>query len=131
MKTKFLPFYLLILLCFSAYAEEPKDGIVTEYLAMKPDFVVNLVGNRHSYLRTNIQLLIENKEHSERIKTHIPAMRHALIMLMSDYSADQLRSQEQREEFRKKALGQTREALDKYASSKGLMDLYFTKFLVQ
>lgn len=131
MKTRFLPFTVLFLVCFSALAEESSEEVLVEYIPMDPNFVVNLLGNRRSYLRTNIQLLVEGKPQAERITIHMPAIRHALILLMSEYSADQLGTQEQREQFRKEALTQTRKTLDKVASSKGLSDLFFTEFLVQ
>lgn len=131
MNIKLLSFTLLCLIGLSAFAEDSMEEDLVEYIPMEPNFVVNLLGSRRSYLRTDIQLLVEGKQQVERIKIHMPAMRHALILLMSEYSSDQLGTQKQREEFRKKALKQTRKTLDKYASSKGLSDLFFTEFLVQ
>ena len=131
MKHRIPLFFLLLLIGFSVSAEESDTDEPIEYLSMKPEFVVNLQGNKRSYLRTDIELLIENKERAEKIKAHMPALRHALIMLISEYSADQLSDLKQREDFRKKALTETRNTLDKYASSEGLTDLFFTEFLVQ
>jgi flagellar FliL protein len=118
-------------MCFSAFAEESEAEDFLEYVPMEPNFVVNLQGDRRSYLRTDIQLLVEGKEYAEQIKAHMPALRHAIILLISDYSADQLGTPEQREAFRQKALQESRKALDQYASSRGLDDLFFTEFLVQ
>ncbi len=131
MKNQLLTFLLASLLCFSAFAENPETGPVLEYIPMQPHFVVNLQGNRRSFLRADIQLLVEGKESAEKIKVHLPALRHSFIMLISEYSADRLGTAEQREDFRRKALQETRTTLDKYASSNGLTDLFFTEFLVQ
>jgi flagellar protein FliL len=126
---------LLILLAaslsFSAFAENPETGPVLEYIAMEPHFIVNLQGARRSYLKTDIRLLVEGKESAETIKVHSPALRHSLIMLISEYSSGLLETAEQREEFRRKALQESRATLDQYASGKGLIDLFFTEFLVQ
>jgi flagellar protein FliL len=129
--TRMLLLILLLPLCFSAFAELAEKQFAAEYIPLTPDFVVNLQGGRRNYLRANLQLLAENKEYAEQIALHLPAVRHAMILLISEYSADQLSTSQQREEFRKEALTEIRKTLDKYASSKGLSDLFFTEFLVQ
>lgn len=118
-------------MCLPAFGESPEMDDLLEYVRMEPNFVVNLQGSRRSYLRMDIQLLVEGKERAETIKAHMPVLRHALILLTSDYSADQLGTADEREAFRQKALEESRKALDKYASSQGLSDLFFTEFLVQ
>jgi len=102
-----------------------------EYLPLSPKFVVNLQGGRRSYLRADIQLMVEGSENLETIKIHIPAIRHSLILLFSDQSVDQLRSSAQREELRRKALKLSQETLEKYAHNGKLEDIFFTEFLVQ
>ncbi|MCI0653270.1 MAG: flagellar basal body-associated FliL family protein [Methylococcaceae bacterium] len=131
MKYPALRLILLFPLCFSVIAEDAGIENLFEYVSLEPSFVVNLQGNRRSYLRMDIQLLVDGKERADQIKAHMPALRHALILLISDYSAEQLGTSEQREKFRVKALNETRATLDKYASSRGLSDLFFTEFLVQ
>ncbi|MCI0733275.1 MAG: flagellar basal body-associated FliL family protein [Methylococcaceae bacterium] len=131
MKYPALRLILLFPLCFSVSAEDAGIENLFEYVSLEPSFVVNLQGNRRSYLRMDIQLLVDGKERADQIKAHMPALRHALILLISDYSAEQLGTSEQREKFRVKALNETRATLDKYASSRGLSDLFFTEFLVQ
>ncbi len=111
-------------------AEDDAEAEPVAYLPLEPNIMVNLQGRR-TYLRAAVQIMVDNAEHAEKIKIHLPAVRHALIMMVSEYSSDQLSSMEQREEFRKKALEEAKTILDKYASSKGLNDLFFTEFLVQ
>ncbi|MGH8549448.1 MAG: flagellar basal body-associated FliL family protein [Methylococcales bacterium] len=131
MKNRALSFILLLSMCFSVVAEDSGLEDLFEYVPLEPSFVVNLKGNRRSYLRTDIQLLVEDKERADQIKAHMPALRHALILLISEYSADQLGTSAQREKFRQKALQESRKTLDQYASSRGLGDLFFTEFLVE
>ncbi len=125
---------LLILSIISGLAHSEEEATTEKkiaYLPLSPKFVVNLQGGRRSYLRAEIQLLVEESENLETIKTHIPAIRHSLIMLFSEYTVDQLQSSAQREELRQKALKQTQETLEKYASNGKLEDIFFTEFLIQ
>ncbi len=125
---------LLILSIISCMAHSEEDAATEkkiEYLPLSPKFVVNLQGGRRSYLRADIQLMVEGSENLEAIKTHIPAIRHSLIMLFSDHTVDQLRSSAQRETLRQKALKQTQKTLEKYASNGKLKDIFFTEFLIQ
>lgn len=128
-------FIIFMLTCFvcsgSLYAnEEEKAEAETEYYSLDPKFVVNLQGRR-SYLRVDIQLLVASGENVESIRTHNPALRHELIMLFSNYAADQLASAEQRESLRMSALEAVREALGTNINSDAVKNLFFTQFLVQ
>jgi flagellar FliL protein len=90
---------------------------------------VNLAGQK-KYLLINVQLLVEGKENVEKIKKHMPALRHELIMLFSGRNETELASMEQREALRKETLDAIRAALDKYENSDGFRDLFFTEFLL-
>ena len=122
----------LLIACQPALAADDEEAAAPSisYLAMEPKFVVNLQEKR-KYLRLDIQLMIEGSDHLEKIKMHQPAIRHALLMLFSEYSMKDLETVEQRENLRAKALDVVRKTLDKYANSDGLRDLFFTEFLIQ
>jgi flagellar FliL protein len=92
--------------------------------------VVNLEGRRH-YLRTDVQLMLEGDDSIETVKVHVPAIRHALIMTLSNRPSDQLAVPEEREKLRLTALEAVRKMLERYAAGKGVRDLFFTEFLVQ
>jgi flagellar FliL protein len=101
-----------------------------EYLPLQPKLIVNLAG-RHHYLRADVQLMIQGKQRLEEIQKYLPAIRHALIMLLSNLSPEQAADVEAREKLRQEALQEVRKVLDQYAQSQGLKDLFFTEFLVQ
>ncbi len=100
-----------------------------EYLEMKPKFTVNLAEKR-KYLMVNVQLLIEGEKYIEKVKKHMPLLRHELIMLFSGMSVDELQTMEQREALRLKSKRTITDALDKYGNSDGFRDVFFTEFLV-
>ncbi|GAB4253854.1 MAG: hypothetical protein Kow0065_00260 [Methylomicrobium sp.] len=126
--------YLLICWLFiavSAWAEdeEAPQKPVIEYLEMAPKFTVNLDGPR-KYLMINVQLMVEGQDHLEKIKKHLPALRHELIMLFSGRKSADLGTMEQRESLRQESIDAVRKTLEKYADSDGFRDLFFTEFLV-
>ena len=94
---------LFSLLCISNFAfanegggeaaggESKGDGTGIEYLEITPKFVVNLIEPK-KYLSINVQLLIEGKDTGAKIKKHMPALKHELIMLFSDRSIDSLQT---------------------------------------
>ena len=100
-----------------------------EYIEMAPKFTVNLGGYR-KYLMINVQLMIEGEKNVEKVKKHMPALRHELIMLFSGREGAELVSMEQREALRQAAISAIRKTLDKYENSDGLRDVFFTEFLL-
>ncbi len=128
--------WLLVLLLSIAHplwadeGEEEKSSPSIEYLPLQPKLIVNLAGRRH-YLRADIQLMIKGKEHLERIQNHLPMIRHALIMLLSDLPPEKAADVGEREKLRQEALAEVRRVLDRYTDSDGLKDIFFTEFLIQ
>lgn len=110
--------------------EEEKPSPSIEYLPLQPKLIVNLAGRRH-YLRVDVQLMIKGKEHLERIQKHLPMIRHALIVLLSDLPPEKVAAVGERERLRQEALAEVRRILDRYTDSDGLKDIFFTEFLIQ
>jgi flagellar FliL protein len=120
----------LIAMTPSVLPGEEETAPSIEYLPLQPKLIVNLAG-RHHYLRADVQLMIQGKQRLEEIQKYLPAIRHALIMLLSNLSPEQATDVEAREKLRQEALQEVRKVLDQYAQSQGLKDLFFTEFLVQ
>lgn len=110
--------------------EGEPTGPVLEYVLIEPPMIVNLQGKRH-YLRADVQMLVEGQENVDRIKTHLPALRHALIMLYGDREPNSLSLVEEREKLRTETMTTIKSVLDQYATSEGLKDVFFSSFLVQ
>ncbi len=140
--------------------EAKGDGTGIEYLEITPKFVVNLIEPK-KYLSINVQLLIEGKDTGAKIKKHMPALKHELIMLFSDRSIDSLQTMEQREALRQEAVDVIHKTIDKaegieeaeeeaavanapvdphkkvkkkdyaHLPSAGFKDAFFTEFLLQ
>lgn len=109
--------------------ESGGGGRDAQYLPLE-SVLVNLEGKRH-YLRADIQLLVDSAEHVERMKVHMPAIRHSLIMLFSGRNPEQVAAVDERERLRQSAKEEVKKALAQYGADDGLQDLFFTDFLVQ
>ncbi|MGJ0517107.1 MAG: flagellar basal body-associated FliL family protein [Methylomicrobium sp.] len=100
-----------------------------EYLEITPKITVNLAEPRH-YLLVNVQLLTDGAEAIEKIKKHMPAVKHELIMLFSGRPSDSIQTMEQREALRKETVAVMQKTLDKYEKNSGFRDAFFSEFLI-
>lgn len=104
-------------------------GPVIEYVEMKPKFTVNLAEPR-KYLVLNVQLLMEGAEHVEKVKKHMPVLRHEMIMMLSGMHSTDLQTMEQREALRLKTKQLITDLLTKIQNSDGFRDVFFSEFLI-
>jgi flagellar FliL protein len=115
-----------------AYANEEESGAGEggmEYLEITPKITVNLAEPR-SYLLVNIQLLAKDPEAIEKIKKHMPAIKHELIVLFSGRPTDSIQTMEQREALRKETVAVIKKTLEHYEDSDGFRDAFFSEFLI-
>ncbi len=110
-------------------ADEAEAEPVIEYLEMSPKFTVNL-DKPNKYLVINVQLMVEGQKYIDKVKKHLPALRHELIMLYSGRASDSLQTMEQREALRAETKKALIKALNERANSDGFRDVFFTEFLV-
>lgn len=128
-------------------AKETEEELATkiEYIEMAPKFSVNLLEPK-KVLLVNVQLMVEGPAAYKSVKTHMPALRHELIMLYSGRSSDEFQTMEQREALRQETTKVIRETLERMEGPKkpghghseagkaghvgGFKDAYFTEFLV-
>ncbi len=127
---------LIILISFflvSTFVYAGDDGESTEpaieYIEMAPKFTVNL-DKRNKYLVVNVQLMVEGEKYIEKIKKHLPALRHELIMIYSGRAIADLQTMDQREALRKETKKVITKALEKHSNSDGFRNVFFTEFLV-
>jgi flagellar FliL protein len=115
--------------------EEGEETVVvsSSYVDLKPAFVVNYGGvGRLRYLKADIALRVgSDQKGPSSIRHHMPYIRHALVMLMSRASEEDLSSMEGRELLRQNALEAVREVLLKEEGEHFVEDLLFNSFIVQ
>lgn len=129
-------FLILTIFLLSSPAALAEEGASSEeapqvvYLPLKPQFTVNLLGNKH-YLRTTIQLQLENETVKETIEANDPAIRHALIVLLSNNKVEDISTLPGKEKLRKNAVTTLNETLKTYTNTQGVSDVFFTEFVSQ
>lgn len=108
------------------------SGGASAYVALDPALVVNIgQGARARFLQVEAQVKISDPEYAAAIERHDGAIRHQLILLLSDQSVESVLSSEGREQLRAKALTVIQRALEEIIGSQVVDGVYFTNFVVQ
>lgn len=112
-------------------AEGPK--IESAYISLGAPLVLNLSSprSRNTYLQLAADVLIKDADSEAIIKTHIPAMRHQLIVLLSEQPAKDMKSSSKREEIRKTATAKIQALIAELSNNEDIGDVLFSSFLVQ
>ena len=122
---------LLIPLTLSAADKQQKEPPTPiNYYPIKPSLVANLASGGR-YIRCDIQLMTNDETLLEDLRRHDPAIRHTLLMLLSDQDGNKIKTPEGKEALRKEALSQIRTLIKKESGKTSLKALFFTTFLVQ
>ncbi|MCU7922324.1 MAG: flagellar basal body-associated FliL family protein [Candidatus Thiodiazotropha sp. (ex Dulcina madagascariensis)] len=110
--------------------DEAKEPAVISYYQIKPALVANLAAGG-KYIRCNIQLMTDDESFLEDLKLHGPAIRHALLLLLSEQDGNSVKTPLGKEALRKKALSEIARLMKKLSGKEGLKALFFTTFFVQ
>ena len=131
----------LILFLFGGQAwaaEDEEDGeeavkVDSVYISLGAPLVLNLSSqrSRNTYLQLTADLLVKDSGSEEIITTHIPAIRHQLIVLLSEQPAQDMKSPSKREEVRKTATTKIQEIIVELSDNEDIGDVLFSSFLVQ
>ena len=103
-----------------AWSATDKAKADSVYLSLGEPLVLNLSSqrSRNTYLQLTADVLIRDSDSEAIIKTHIPAMRHQLIVLLSEQSENDMKSPEKREEIRKTATAEIKALITELSNNK-------------
>jgi flagellar FliL protein len=101
-------------------------------LGAKP-MILNLFndGGRLSFLQVKADVLVGDDDAKEAVEAHIPAIRHQLILSLSEQDAAAMKSPVQREEVRQKLTEEVRAVIKELADNNDVDEVLFSTFLVQ
>jgi flagellar FliL protein len=118
---------------FSRAASDGEGGKGTLYVPLNPPFVVNIHDGRQlRFMQVQVQVLARDKRAMKVVEHHMPAVRDALISLLSEQRLGQVSRPGGREKVRHQALAAVQNVLKANAGvSKAVGALYFTDFVVQ
>ncbi len=124
-------FMLFIAFSLPALAGDgEKEPVKISYVEMKPSIISNLTGGP-KYIRCDIQLMTKYASKVEQIKTHMPALRHTVLMIIAGADGKQLTTHEGKEALRKQLLEAIRKKLEELTDEPMVKDLYFTAYYVK
>jgi flagellar FliL protein len=113
--------------------DEEEDGHGDEhppiYVKLEA-FTVNLA-DQESMLQVEIQLLIADAKVGEKITSHLPEVRDAMIRLLSSKTSEELSQQEGKDKLAAEVQKQINEVLGIKKKSKGVKKVLFGAFITQ
>ena len=134
MQKIFLALLILSLGITGAIAAEeqaPPTGD-SAYVSIGDPMVLNLSGTRKlTFLQISADVLVSDSDAEEAVKVHIPAVRHSLIMLLSEQKAADIKSPGTREEIRKIATANVKRLIADLSGNEAVSEVLFSSILVQ
>lgn len=115
-------------------ADEDSEAPATTsaYISLGKPMVLNLSGTKRlTFLQISADVLISNADSESIIETHIPAIRHSLILALSEQDAADIKSPNKREEIRQKATTQIKALVAELSGNEDISDILFSSILVQ
>jgi flagellar protein FliL len=111
-------------------AEPTKQPAI--YYPLSPAFVVNFEDRgRSRFLQAELTLLLRDPEVTHALDMHMPAIRNALVMLLSGQSFETLQTAEGKEALREQALVKIQEVLQQEIGKPGIEQVLFVNFVMQ
>jgi len=112
-----------------AVAANPNERI---YVSLDPAFVATFHGSPTAqFVQFDLEVAVTGKHVEEALKTHAAAIRNGLVMLLSSQDPDALLTQEGKEHLRVRIRDEIRAMLEELIAEPGVIDAYFTSFLMQ
>jgi flagellar FliL protein len=125
---------IFIMSFIQARAAEDAEPVAknSAYVSLGEPMVLNLSGaKRLTFLQISADVLVGDDSAEETIKIHVPAIRHSLIMLLSEQKAGDIKSPGKREEIRQQATRQVQALIADLSGSQDVSDILFSSILVQ
>lgn len=122
---------LCLLITGNGFASGGEAG-ATPYFQIGEPFVVNLVDDKGiAYLQVHAQFLVEKSELKAHLHTHLPGIKHTIMMVLSESNIAAVKTLQGKQALREKALKETQEFLQKQIGDPVIQDILFTSFVVQ
>ena len=116
---------------YAAEAEEPAQGD-SAYVSLGDPMVLNLSGSQKlTFLQISADVLVRDSDTEESVKIHLPAIRHSLIMLLSEQKAADIKSPQKREEIRQVATANVKRLITDLSGDGEIAEILFSDILVQ
>lgn len=131
---------LILPICLMLFAgvvhaaeEEAPAKKVPGYVSLGAPMVLNLQSDsrRLAFLQIKADVLVKDDAAKAVVKANIPAIRHKLIVMLSEQKAQDMKTPTKREEIRKQVTDAVRDMIEKMTDNNDIDEVLFTNFLVQ
>ena len=127
-----MAFFVLVLTIASAAAEE--EAAEVRYLPLQPAFVTNFGVSDDgslSFVKADVSIRVSSQAAEMAARYHLPALRNAMVLLLSRQDEAAVSSGSGREAIRAEALAELRSILEAEEGNPYIDDVMFTNFIVQ
>lgn len=115
-----------------AFAEETEPATGPVYVALEPEFTINYgQEGRLRYLQTAVTLQASDNAAALDVNIHSDAIRHEIIMMISEQSGEEIRSAQSRKAMQEQLLERIRSLLEEETGRPLVENVLFTAFVVQ
>jgi flagellar protein FliL len=102
------------------------------YQSLDPPLIVNIEPtNKVQFLQVSLEVMATDMAVIEGVKTHMPAIRNSLLLLLSNQTYDTLSDSAGKQKLRIQILDEIKTILDASHSPSDLQAVYFTGFVMQ
>lgn len=102
------------------------------YVSIGEPLVLNLDGGRKlSFLQISADVLVADSDAEDAVKLHVPAIRHKLIMLLSERKTVDIKSPATREEIRQQVTAEVKQLIAELSGDGEISEVLFSNILVQ
>jgi len=113
-------------------AAKPEEQAAAQYLDLTPAFVVNLADEEAvRFLQVEVELMARDAKVIDAAKNHMPRIRNALLLLLSQQHSHDMATREAKEGLEKQALAEVQKALQEENAPADVSAVYFTSFVIQ
>ena len=114
-----------------AAAADPEE---VRYVPLQPSFVTNFgdAGNgRLKFVKADVSVRVSSSAAAAAARYHLPALRNAIVLLLSRQDESTIATGSGREAIRAEALAELRGILEAEEGEPFIEDVLFTNFIVQ
>ena len=101
------------------------------YVKFHPDFIVNLNADRPRFLMVTVQGMSRESEGIAAAKHHMAAIRHHILMLLSEQTEASIKSVADKKRLMDDALARIQDLLVAETGKRGIEAVYFTDFVLE
>jgi len=117
----------------SVEESKPKKSKGTPiYVPLHPAFVVNFENQEQvAFLQVDIQIMTYDNTVESALKTHMPAIRNELLLLLGGKQYHEINTREGKRALSQEAIQVMQDVLKDVGASSSIEALYFTSFVMQ